>query len=154
MFINNLRNLQNLHIYMYIYYLCIFFVIWLFKIDFQRYVYYTLTRKSVSRYERRMAETVWNEGTKKEEKENESEDFRWWEERERGRREQRKGSVARRGRGRLLWQSEAIRAAEKERERGFHKPGYASILHRKPTPTFTLAARPDDSMLKDGRLAG
>lgn len=59
MFINNLRNLQNFHIY--IYYLCIFFVIWLFKIDFQRYVYYTLTRKSVSRYERRMAETVWNE---------------------------------------------------------------------------------------------
>lgn len=26
--------------------------------------------------------------------------------------------------------------------------------HRKPTPTFTLAARPDDSMFKDGRLAG
>lgn len=45
------------------------------------------------------------------------------------------------------------RARERERER-FHKPGYASILHRKPTPTFTLAARPDDSMLKDGRLAG
>lgn len=45
----------------------------------------------------------------------------------------------------------AERARERER---FHKPGYASILHRKPTPTFTLAARPDDSMLKDGRLAG
>lgn len=49
--------------------------------------------------------------------ENESEDFRWWEEGERGRREQRKGSVARRGRGRLLWQSEAIRSRERERER-------------------------------------
>lgn len=34
-----INNLQNLHIYMYIYYLCIFFVIWLFKIDFQRYVH-------------------------------------------------------------------------------------------------------------------
>lgn len=46
-----------------------------------------------------MIEAARNEAT--EEKENESENFRW-EEKERGRREQREGSIARRGRGRLL----------------------------------------------------
>lgn len=48
-------------------------------------------------------------------------------------------------------------AAEREREReDFTKRPVRSRFHphRKPTPTFTLAARPDDSMLKDGRLAG
>lgn len=83
-----------------------------------------------------------------EKKENESEDFRWWEERERERESKEKEVLQGVGEGVSFG-----RACERERER-FHKPGYASILHRKPTPTFTLAARPDDSMLKDGRLAG
>lgn len=40
-------------------------------------------------------------------------------------------------------------------ERGFYEAACSCFYpHRKPTPTFTLAARPDDSMLKDGRLAG
>lgn len=81
-----------------------------------------------------------------EKKENESEDFRWWEERERERESKEKEVLQGVGEGVSFG-----RARERER---FHKPGYASILHRKPTPTFTLAARPDDSMLKDGRLAG
>lgn len=46
-----------------------------------------------------MIEAARNEAT--EEKENESENFRWGE-KERGSREQREGSIARRGRGRLL----------------------------------------------------
>lgn len=83
-----------------------------------------------------------------EKKENESEDFRWWEERERERERAKKRKCCK------AWER-ASPLAERARERErFHKPGYASILHRKPTPTFTLAARPDDSMLKDGRLAG
>lgn len=40
-------------------------------------------------------------------------------------------------------------------EREFYEAACSCFYpHRKPTPTFTLAARPDDSMLKDGRLAG
>lgn len=151
MFINNLRNLQNFHIYILsLYFLCNLAVqnrlskIRILHPDTQKRfeIWKTNGRNGVKR-----RNEEGGEGKRKRR-------FPVGEERERGRREQRKGSVARRGRGRLLWQSEAIRAAEKERERGFHKPGYASILHRKPTPTFTLAARPDDSMLKDGRLAG
>ena len=47
-----------------------------------------------------------------------------------------------------------VREREREREDFTKRPVRRFHPHRKPTPTFTLAARPDDSMLKDGRLAG
>lgn len=94
-----------------------------------------------------MIEAARNEAT--EEKENESEDFRWGE-KERGRREQREGSVCE------AWErASPLTERGHAVERGFYEAACSCFYpHRKPTPTFTLAARPDDSMLKDGRLAG
>lgn len=135
-----INNLQNLHVY----------TVSVFFRPVQRHV---CTRKNVSRYERRMAETVRNEGTKEEKRKRKR---RFPVVGRRGTREKR----AKKRKCCKAWErasplAERGHTQQREREReDFTNRGYASILHRKPTPTFTLAARPDDSMLKDGRLAG
>lgn len=150
MFINNLRNLQNLHIYI----LSLYF---LYNLAVQN----RLSKIRILHPDTQKRFEIWKTNGRNGVK-------RRNEEGGEGKRKRRfpvvgrKGTREKRAKKRKCckaWErasplAERGHPRSRERERGFHKPGYASILHRKPTPTFTLAARPDDSMLKDGRLAG